>query len=44
MLFIAALKERVVEVVAANVDVFRVDSSTREACLVAINPDGQLQA
>lgn len=44
MHFIAPLKECVVEVVAANVDVFRLDGNTREACLVAVDPDSPLQA
>lgn len=44
MHFIAALKECVVEVVAANVDVFRLEGSTREAGLAAVNPDSPLQA
>lgn len=44
MHFIAPLKECVVEVVAANVDVFRLDGNTREACLAAVNPDSPLQA
>lgn len=44
MHFIAPLKECVVEVVAANVDVFRLDGDTRVACLAAVNPDSPLQA
>lgn len=44
MHFIAPLKECVVEVVAADVDVFRLDGTTREACLAAVNPDSPLQA
>jgi hypothetical protein len=44
MHFIAPLKECVVEVVAAKVDVFRLDGDTRQACLSAINPGQPLQA
>ncbi len=44
MHFIAPLKECVVEVVAANVDVFRLDGNTREACLAAVDPESPLQA
>lgn len=44
MHFIAPLKECVVEVVAANVDVFRLAGNTREACLAAVHTDSPLRA
>ena len=44
MHFVALCKECVVEVVAANVDVFRLDGGTREAALTAVAPDDPLQA
>ena len=43
MHFIAALKECVVEVVAADVDVFRLEGTTRESAFAAVNPDSPLQ-
>lgn len=44
MHFVAPCKECVVEVVAADVDVFRLDRSTREAALAAVTPGEPLQA
>lgn len=44
MHFIAPLKECVVEVVAADVDVFRLEGDTRHACLSAIEPGNPRQA
>ena len=44
MHFIAPLKGCVMEVVAADLDVFRLDRTTREACLMAVDPDRPLLA
>lgn len=43
MHFIATCKECVVEVVAADVEVFRLDGGTREAALAAVAPGDPLQ-